>query len=770
MARRLTYAALVLSVAACGGGSDGVPAESATAGTVVLSVEAPTTTASVGTPVRLRAKARTENTSVTHFEWTFSDGQTARGQDVSVAFRTSGTIVARVIATATDGSNTQAEVAVTIFSSSDPTPALLNLPDVYGDVNRNGRLEISDALLLAQGLNRVLELTPAQRRAADLDVDAKTNNDDLLLLMQALVRNRPLPSAALKQSIYPGTVLPIVSPALLGPDDRISVRVGGALALPPTRIAMGYATLVVPAELSRFGSNVPLEISVNDQVADTIALTVKPPVADPADARADVLAFYAQWRLALQAHARDAEGLARAAALTPVELTTFRSGNQAAQTLLDRAQSQLIAMLDGPEGAEFGRLLQQSLYANGMSEMRASLQASATGIDLKTGQLLQAKGLLSPNDVCDTLIPGLCGAKTASRYAEIASNVHTAACTATAVAVAGGTVGTIVSGGTAAVIGIKVAAVGTTFFKNVCIPLAAAMKVADVFTTVVTSIDIKLNSSISAPSLAVGQPAIVSASVELLNLAPFCVATSNAVAEQALTDGLKSYLVAQAMRDSTSVSGLLIQALALVAEDAVEDLLSDAVLGLLNTSGLLQVVEKVIVAACPADPLRGGSLTVPVSRVFGALPATQGTLSFNADGTGTYFCPTAGATSVTLTGRLPLCEVVPAVTGVATSCAGASREVTITMGDNGNALDDIFEVVVDGVTVLTSSTPVTGVAVTLRLPVGRTTVLMRGLAAPDGIGTYFISFFGAAVVSGDLLSGNDLTPGTIKQFVIEVQP
>ena len=91
------------------------------------------------------------------------------------------------------------------------------------------------------------------------------------------------------------------------------------------------------------------------------------------------------------------------------------------------------------------------------------------------------------------------------------------------------------------------------------------------------------------------------------------------------------------------------------------------------------------------------------------------------------------------------------------------------MGDNGSALDDIYEVVINGNTVLTSSSPVRSVSKVVTLPVGRTTVLMRGLAAPDGIGTYFISFSGARFVSGDALTGSDLTPGRTKQFVIEVQ-
>jgi hypothetical protein len=91
------------------------------------------------------------------------------------------------------------------------------------------------------------------------------------------------------------------------------------------------------------------------------------------------------------------------------------------------------------------------------------------------------------------------------------------------------------------------------------------------------------------------------------------------------------------------------------------------------------------------------------------------------------------------------------------------------MGDNGNLLDDIFEVKVDGQTVLTSSAPVRSISTTLNLPAGNHGVQMIGRAAPDGVGTYFIEFSGATVVSGDPLSGTDLTPGVVKNFTIRVQ-
>lgn len=759
--------AVVVSIAACGGGggssggADGPAVVVEPTRTVVLSVEASATTASVGTPIRLTARARTQNTSVTGYAWTFSDGQTASGPEVTVSFRTPGAITARVAATSAEGQRTEADAAVFVFGGSDPTPASLNLPDVYGDVTGNGRLELDDALLLAQGLSRARELTAAQQRAGDLDVDADISAEDLALLLQAVLDNRSLPSAALKREIYPGAVLPIVSPALLGADDRIEVRVAGQATLAPVRVALGYATLIVPTQVTRYGSDVPLEVVVNGRVADTIALTIKAPPTLPADARADVLAFLGEWRSAVQAHVRETDRMVAAAALGSADAAVFRSGGSAALALLDKAQADLVRVLDGPGGADLARIIQRSLYANGLSDLRASLPVSHRDggtASARVGTL----AALTPDQVCDLLIPGVCGAKTWADRLGTFSKVQAGACTLVA--------GAALIGGVAIPFdGPALDLTAIAGFAKVCLPLSAVMSVAEFFTAALDAVDFKLTSSITPASLGAGQTATLSASVELLNFAQFCGPAANALVGEALRRSLGNRLVARVMRDNALVDQLA-KVFARTSNDVYEEFLKEirnAVGTALDSTGALAVVEKVAVLACPN--LRAGSLAVPASRVFTALPADRGSLTFNADGTGTYRCPAVVATpSITLSGQLKLCDADVATTRQTVTCGG-SRDVTITMGDNGSALDDIYEVVINGSTVLTSSSPVRSVSKVVTLPIGRTTVLMRGLAAPDGIGTYFISFSGARLVSGDALTGSDLTPGRTKQFVIEVQ-
>jgi hypothetical protein len=167
-------------------------------------------------------------------------------------------------------------------------------------------------------------------------------------------------------------------------------------------------------------------------------------------------------------------------------------------------------------------------------------------------------------------------------------------------------------------------------------------------------------------------------------------------------------------------------------------------------------------AGVPIDyELNGTTLQGPDPNV--------GVRTFPGDGTADYMCPAQGSSSsdnVTFTVSRQICDKTEEEK-VTISCS--SRPVTITIGDNGNLLDDIFEVRIQGQTVLTSSVPVRSISTTVNLAAGDHTVEMIGRAAPDGVGTYFIQFSGATVIGGAPLSGTDLTPGVVKTFLIRVQ-
>jgi hypothetical protein len=88
--------------------------------------------------------------------------------------------------------------------------------------------------------------------------------------------------------------------------------------------------------------------------------------------------------------------------------------------------------------------------------------------------------------------------------------------------------------------------------------------------------------------------------------------------------------------------------------------------------------------------------------------------------------------------------------------------VTIRVCDNGRAKDDNFALDVNGIRVGQTNTtrnnycflyPVTAIA-------GNNVARLTGLDAPDGIGTYSITFMGVESVNGDRTIGDDLIPGS----------
>ncbi|MGF1699447.1 hypothetical protein L4D09_03895 [Photobacterium makurazakiensis] len=93
-----------------------------------------------------------------------------------------------------------------------------------------------------------------------------------------------------------------------------------------------------------------------------------------------------------------------------------------------------------------------------------------------------------------------------------------------------------------------------------------------------------------------------------------------------------------------------------------------------------------------------------------------------------------------------------------------------TFGDNGSANDDTYALYVNGQLWRTMPSPSRQVAVEVPLTPGIHSVELHGITAPDRIGTYYISFpSGVTLISGDAMSGSDLTAGKVKYYSVEVQ-
>lgn len=96
---------------------------------------------------------------------------------------------------------------------------------------------------------------------------------------------------------------------------------------------------------------------------------------------------------------------------------------------------------------------------------------------------------------------------------------------------------------------------------------------------------------------------------------------------------------------------------------------------------------------------------------------------------------------------------------------------TFTFGDNGAANDDTYALYVNGQLIRTMASPSRSVSADVPLTPGVHQVELHGITAPDRIGTYYVSFpAGVTLISGDAMTGSDLTAGKVKRYSVEVQP
>ena len=138
--------------------------------------------------------------------------------------------------------------------------------------------------------------------------------------------------------------------------------------------------------------------------------------------------------------------------------------------------------------------------------------------------------------------------------------------------------------------------------------------------------------------------------------------------------------------------------------------------------------------------------------------------------------------TITAAAESELVVIVPqnAVTGAVTvAVAGevsngvtftvATGTVQITFGDNGGVIDDTFALYVDGKLIHSMAVPAYAVGpFSITLAPGIHEARLRGITAPDAIGTYYITISGdIQMLSGDPTSGWDLTAGVEKSWTFK---
>ena len=718
-------------------------------------------TASVGTPVVLRVQTHAVASGVTleRFDWTFSDGQVMSGEEVSVTFADAGVYTATVEAVSGTAVIAEATATISVFdAAAGANPGFESIPKKFGDVGQDDRLGLDDLLLAAQGAAGLTQGAAALYdrdargyQAADMDLSGAVDEKDVGLIAQALLSGQELPSAILDDSVYPGSVATMVSPALNDPDADISISVGGVQVPSLVRAVLGYATFVVPKNVRASNSEVEVVVEADGVVADRMqVLLMRMPAKPPVSAKDDVMAFFeqlAEWLASYEANSADL--IEQNGGLSTDATDIALAGARVMALDLEAAMNELEVLFDGPGGEELAEQIQDVLYANGLADFRQKFGTSAStarGIGPKSG-------FLSPSAVCDFYVPLVCDLKLAVLAINDGGTMMVAACSAVSLLAIASGIG---------------AAGGLTAFGAICVPLASGMVIANWLGEVFNVIEMDMRLSTSTVNLSSMEMATITAEVTFLKLGNLCKYLSPTalitlvlekwVGKRAMGVLLRKSATKKALGDLwIKIGETAYVALLEKLQEAIQDL------ALSKFSGAMDSYMKNLCANIPGS----GGVTADAGD-FGLMATNGGKLRLMSDGTASLACPMQSPGFpgfVEVTGAKVICGDLKS-DKVKVNCEG--RQVTITMGDNGSLNDDIFEVSIGGRTILTSSVPVRSVSTTVDLPLGRTTVVMSGRAAPDGIGTYYIQFSGATVVSGQT-SGEDLVPGVRKTFVIEVR-
>lgn len=670
------------------------------------------------------------------------------------------------MATDQEGNVVHAETGVMVFDPATQAPPELGLPKQIGDVDSDGLITLKDAHRVSKHAGR-LEFLPADAEpAADVDLDGRVTPDDARLLGQAVAAGAPLPRALLPARGAPGARINIISPALLDPTADIGIAVGESLWVQqPLRTVRGYATFIIPFDATRRGSIQvtpgPVEVRIlsNGTVADTLTFQVEAPLPLPANPKAELRKLLDDYVTLLQINQDAIRQLLDLALVDGNERELLLAAYTVAREDVAAKLANMRALLDAPGGDELARLLLLYANANGYPELRQRLtDLLANGVPALESSL---KAMAAAPSV-DEILNVLCLVKAATDALDDASDILSFGCDALLIA---------------AVIAVAVPADGPLIdaallfaWASTCGTVEATLELALLINELIGSMEADLRFEASPTSPQAGQSVKLRATIELVGIDDVCSYGAGRGIDELIED-LGEEAIERLLRKKFALRALS-QAIRLLSEEIIEELedrLEEAVVRVVNRTAIGEALKELTSKVCDVfnlgvpivDDLSKGILQGPNPNV--------GNLTFPGDGTADYTCPAQSsnsANSVTFTATRQSCGQTLQET-VTVICR--SRQVTITIGDNGTALDDIFEVRIQGRTVLTSSAPVRSISTTANLAVGDHVIEMLGRAAPDGIGTYFIQFSGATVVGGAPLSGSDLTPGVVKTFIIRVQ-
>ncbi len=718
-------------------------------------------TGTPGTTFIYRAASFTATGTIA-FAWELADGTSAAGDTVSLTLDDPGLFVSTVTATDDRGQSVTAEVLSTVFPAAGmASTGLLGAPRAAlpGDADGDGHILLEDALLCARLVGRAEPaVDAAQVQRCDATLDGRVENDDLAYVAGALDGGGAVPSALSEQAGGVGKLVRMRAPELLDPAANFRVRIGDGPSVLLDRFELGLGAFVVLPGVP-VG---PTEVFLEDDngVVRGFAFDVTAPYASGQEPGA---LFQRLMEIEQQALPLARRGLADYMA----SVANDPQDQDLVVALWDAAQQQLATTAEQVSGllatlpADTVQLLEQIAVENGLLDRIAQGEALLGGAAPGTAPLL----------LTDVDLAALCWLSNyKSTPAAIGGSWAGIACE--------------VVGDAALIVGIIIAAIGAPTGWVAAAALTALGALVSVCTTAAAPIAVSETITEFAPDMGRAElrleatPDVLSAQsgfqsqlrVSLtVPLDPTLCAGAGSLREKILKKAAEKVLRrAPLVNKAVKIADRLPKRLRETFLDQIEEAIASSLGTALDESQIGQRLDEVTDVICTLGTALGA--TVAPDGVLTGPDPNVGTLQLAPAGTeqpSIYTGDPNQQETVTFVAEKDICGTVRRAEA---QVSYGTAMVTITMGDNGSLLDDIFLVEVDGQPVLTSQVPVTSISTTEELTLGEHTVVMRGLAAPDGIGTYFIQFSGATVLPGsDRLTGTDLVPGTFKTFFIEVE-
>lgn len=769
----------------------GTPSPGATATENSLVVQADRYSGTPGMSFTITAEVMGPSPDGFTFTWELSDGTSATGAMLTRSFAEPGSYAITVRASNTVGENLVGDVVLTVFDPTAPVGVFGEpRPPLPGDVDGDGTLSLADALRTTQHLaeSRLLDSDPAapgapglsfsELASADFDGDGRITTADAEMTALAVLSGQAVPSALMPSSVMPGQQVRVFSPALLDPAALIEIQIGAGVRFEPVRIVLGQVLVYVPLDMLTPGDYTETAGSTSVQVfsdgvlADELPLAILMPTTPPTMAEVEaVIDASMVERERIRAGMVDFFATPDAADLgfDDTTIAVLQSLFDQSCLRLDEAEAQLREDLLALPADQQTAVL-RFLGANGFD---AAIVAATTPPPAPTVSPLTVTSFSGFGPGAATLSAGaltaLCTIKSAQDHLESLSTGTAYACTGLAALA-------VVALAEPTPFGEILSAPLLLSLSARCAQFLATQETASLVLSFLPTPGDRLKLDPVGPTtVSAGESVSVRASILVSNLAGLCGSGAGGGLDESLEERLFEPITERLLRRAPfrqlmAAARRISPQLAEQLEEAVED-----AVGLAIGQTVGSVLESAVESLCEAiEGLTGGPYFAvdPTLIDVTAAPTSPGLIAGTSGPYFTVTCPTPApgedpeTTEYAVTAALTLCGAT--VKGEIEVTCGELVDVTVTMGDNGALLDDIFEVSIDGDVVLSPGIPVTVASTVVQITSGTHTLQMRGLAAPDGIGTYFVSVDPGQLTDGPALSGTTLTAGTVFTWTLIV--